>query len=67
MAGGPSSAARAATREDVRAVAACLTSAFYDDPVWGLWAFPQERNRAQRLFEFMRFFTLAGVRHHGCE
>ena len=63
MAGGASSDGRAATREDVRAVAACLTSAFYEDPVWGLWAFPQEKNRAQRLFEFMRFFTLAGVRH----
>jgi GNAT superfamily N-acetyltransferase len=63
MAGGSLSEGRAATRDDVRAVAACLTSAFYDDPVWGLWAFPEERSRAQRLFEFMRFFTLAGVRH----
>jgi GNAT superfamily N-acetyltransferase len=63
MAGGPSATGRAATLEDVRAVAACLTSAFYDDPVWGSWAFPDEGSRAQQLFEFMRFFTLAGVRH----
>ena len=54
---------RAATGDDVRAVATCLTSAFYEDPVWGLWAFPDEASRAQRLFELMRFFTLAGVRH----
>lgn len=63
MAVGSSSEPRAATRDDVRAVAACLTSAFYDDPVWGRWAFPEEASRAQRLFEFMRFFVLAGVRH----
>ena len=63
MAKGSSSEVRAATRDDVRFVAACLTSALYDDPVWGLWAFPEESSRAQRLFEFMRFFTLAGVRH----
>jgi GNAT superfamily N-acetyltransferase len=55
--------AKAATRDDVRAVSACLVSAFYDDPVWGLWAFPEEKSRAQRLFQFMRFFTLAAARH----
>jgi len=59
----PLTQGRAATREDVRAVAACLTSAFYDDPVWGRWAFPEELSRAQRLFEFMRFFALAAIRH----
>ena len=63
MVGGSSAEERAATREDVRAVAACLTSAFFDDPVWGRWALPEEESRAQRLFELMRFFVLAGVRH----
>jgi len=63
MTGGPSSKGRAATLDDVHAVAACLTSAFYDDPVWGLWAFPEEGSRAERLYEFMRAFALAGVRY----
>jgi GNAT superfamily N-acetyltransferase len=56
------SVGRAAATDDVPAVAACLTSAFYDDPVWGLWAFPDEATRAERLYELMRFWTLAGVR-----
>jgi len=63
MAGGSSSEIRAATPDDVPAVAACLTSAFYDDPVWGLWAFPEKASRSQRLYEFMRAFVAAGVRY----
>lgn len=47
---------RAAAPDDVPAVAACLTSAFYDDPAWGLWTFPEEASRAQRLYELMRFW-----------
>lgn len=54
---------RAAARDDVAAVAACLTSAFYEDPVWGRWTFPEEATRAERLYELMRFWTLAGIRH----
>lgn len=54
---------RAAEPDDVDAVAACLTSAFYEDPLWGLWAFPDERTRAERLYELMRFWTIAAVRH----
>src|ERR1039458_742104 len=57
------SVGRAAAPDDVPAVAACLTSAFYDDPVWGLWTFPDEASRAQRLYELMRFWALAGVRY----
>jgi Acetyltransferase (GNAT) family len=53
----------AAETDDVPAVAACLTSAFYDDPVWGLWTFPDELSRAERLYELMRFWALAAVRH----
>jgi GNAT superfamily N-acetyltransferase len=54
---------RVAGPDDVDAVAACLASAFYADPVWGLWAFPDERDRERRLFELMRAFVAAGVRH----
>ena len=48
---------------DVDAVAACLTSAFHDDPVWGPWMFPEDAGRAQRLYPLMRFFALAYARH----
>jgi GNAT superfamily N-acetyltransferase len=48
---------------DVDAVAACLTSAFHDDPIWGTWMFPQEAGRAQQLYPLMRFFALAYARH----
>jgi len=54
---------RAAEPADVHAVAECLLSAFYEDPVWGLWAFPDERTRAERLYELMRFWAIAGIRH----
>jgi GNAT superfamily N-acetyltransferase len=54
---------RAATLDDVAGVAACVASAFHDDPVWGLWAFPDQRGRAEGLFEFMRAFATAAVRH----
>ena len=54
---------RAATADDLPAVAACLTSAFYDDPLWGCWTFPEEASRAERLYELMHFWALAAVRH----
>jgi GNAT superfamily N-acetyltransferase len=57
------SVGRAAAPDDVPGVAACLTSAFFDDPVWGLWTFPEEASRSERLYELMRFWALAGVRH----
>lgn len=63
MARGSPSGGRAARPDDVPAVAACLASAFYDDPVWGWWAFPEEASRAQRLYEFMHPFAEAGVRY----
>jgi GNAT superfamily N-acetyltransferase len=62
-AGGSHSVGRAAAPDDVPAVSACLTSAFNEDPVWGLWTFPEEASREQRLGELMRFWALAGVRH----
>jgi GNAT superfamily N-acetyltransferase len=57
------SVARAAGPDDVPVVAACLTSAFYDDPVWGSWTFPDEPSRRERLYELMHFWARAAVRH----
>jgi RimJ/RimL family protein N-acetyltransferase len=54
---------RAAGSDDLPAVAACLTSAFYDDPVWGSWTFPDESSRTERLYELMHFWARAAVRH----
>jgi GNAT superfamily N-acetyltransferase len=63
MVGGSSSVGRAATLDDVPAVTACLASAFYQDPLWGPWMFPDEVSRTQGLSKLMRFFTTGGVRH----
>ncbi|MGO9583414.1 MAG: GNAT family N-acetyltransferase [Acidimicrobiales bacterium] len=60
---GASSMGRAATTDDLPAVGACLTSAFYDDPLWGLWTFPDRMSRTERLYELMHFWALAAVRH----
>ncbi len=57
------SVGRAAGSDDLSAVAACLTSAFYDDPVWGSWTFPDESSRTERLYELMHFWAQAAVRH----
>jgi ribosomal protein S18 acetylase RimI-like enzyme len=53
---------RAATPDDVPAVADCLTSAFFNDPLWGAWSFPDESVRARRLHRLMSFWATAGVR-----
>lgn len=70
MSRGPSSAnrdlasiGRAATAHDVPAVTACLTSAFFDDPLWGQWAFPEQATRSGRLYQLMNAWASAGVRH----
>jgi len=57
------SVGRAAGPDDVPAVAACLASAFDDDPVWGRWTFPDQSSRAPRLYELMHFWSQAAVRH----
>lgn len=44
---------RVATVADIPAVAKCLASAFYDDPLWGCWAFPDIENRRRDLLAFM--------------
>jgi GNAT superfamily N-acetyltransferase len=58
-----SSVGRAATPKDVPAVAACLASAFFDDPVWGWWTFPEEATRYERVYALMRFWTAAAARY----
>jgi len=58
----PGFAGRPATAGDVPAVAACLTSAFFSDPLWGLWSFPDGEQREHRLHELMRFWAQAAVR-----
>jgi GNAT superfamily N-acetyltransferase len=63
MTEGFSPVGRAATANDVHAVSACLTSAFCSDPLWGLWTFPDAAGRAKGLYELMRRWALAGVRH----
>jgi GNAT superfamily N-acetyltransferase len=57
------SVGRAAGPDDLPAVAACLTSAFYEDPLWGHWTFPEVSDRAERLYELMHFWAMAAVRH----
>jgi GNAT superfamily N-acetyltransferase len=44
---------RASTVDDLPVVAACLASAFYEDPLWGHWAFPDESRRRRDLLPFM--------------
>ncbi len=63
MVEGSSGVGRAAVVGDVPAVAACLMSAFYDDPVWGRWTFPDPKDRAQRLYRLMQFWASSAVRH----
>jgi hypothetical protein len=64
---------RAATLDDIDAVTSCLTSAFYDDPLWGYWTFPDEQSRSRDLVPFMRFWATCSLRHpwlrmtDGCE
>ena len=64
---------RAATADDVSAVTACLADAFHDDPVWGLWTFPEETTRRHGLIGLMGYWATCAVRHpwvrmtDGCE
>jgi GNAT superfamily N-acetyltransferase len=53
---------RVGTQEDVPEIAACLASAFYDDPVWSHWALPDETTREARLRELMGFWIASNVR-----
>lgn len=50
-----------AAREDLRRVAACLASAFYEDPIWGHWTFPDESRRRRDLLPFMELQVELGA------
>lgn len=52
---------RPATDADVPAVAACLAGAFFDDPLWGHWTFPDPAVRARGLLPFMTFQAGLGM------
>jgi GNAT superfamily N-acetyltransferase len=51
---------RRANADDIPGVAACLASAFYDDPLWGRWTFPDEDARARDLLRFMTLMAEMG-------
>ena len=38
---------------DLGIVAECLSSAFYEDPLWGQWTFPDESRRQRDLLQLM--------------
>jgi GNAT superfamily N-acetyltransferase len=52
---------RAAAAEDLPVVAACLASAFYEDPLWGHWTFPDEARRQRDLLPFMTLQAQLGA------
>jgi hypothetical protein len=54
-------AAREAKVEDLSVVAACLASAFYDDPLWGHWTFPDGSRRRRHLLPLMTLMTQLGA------
>lgn len=46
-------------------MAACLASAFYEDPLWGHWAFPGEASRQRDLLPFMTLQAQLGAAQDG--
>jgi GNAT superfamily N-acetyltransferase len=61
--GEPGSVGRAAGPSDVAAVTRCLVSAFFEDPLWGRWTFPDPAARPEGLYELMGAWTSAAVPH----
>src|SRR5947209_457514 len=61
MASEPRAVGRSATAEDLPIVAACLASAFYEDPLWGHWTFPDESRRRRDLLPFMTLMAQLGA------
>ncbi len=53
---------RAAREADLDAVSDCLTSAFFEDPVWGRWSFPDPSSRRPGLYALMRFWASVALR-----
>jgi hypothetical protein len=63
MTGEPQSIGRDALHADLPIVAACLASAFYEDPLWGHWMFPDESRRRRDLLPFMMLPAQLGAAH----
>ncbi|HEV2922966.1 MAG TPA: hypothetical protein VGW98_02970 [Solirubrobacteraceae bacterium] len=42
---------------------ACLASAFFEDPVWGRWTFPEPARRAAGLYGLLRFWVAGALRY----
>jgi hypothetical protein len=55
--------ARDPAPHDLPLVAECLASAFFEDPVWGHWTFPDESRRQQDLLPFMTLQAQLGAAH----
>jgi len=53
---------RVATRADVEPVVAALTTAFFDDPLWGP-AFPDVERRAEQASAFWRLLVTSALRY----
>jgi GNAT superfamily N-acetyltransferase len=54
---------RAAGTADLDAVAACLASAFFEDPLWGHWTFPDAERRTAPLARMLGFWASAALTH----
>jgi GNAT superfamily N-acetyltransferase len=58
---GESKIGRAGTLGELDAIGRCLTGAFFDDPVWGRWAFPAASSRAGGLPLLLGFWAEAAI------
>jgi ribosomal protein S18 acetylase RimI-like enzyme len=63
MVEGSSSVGSVASTGELPAIDACLTSAFFEDPLWGTWAFPDAASRQERLRRLMHAWSSAAVGH----
>jgi GNAT superfamily N-acetyltransferase len=54
--------ARVARQDDIDAIVATVTSAFFDDPLWGP-AFPDRENRATQASSFWRLLVTSAQRY----
>ncbi len=52
---------RSAHPDELDAVSRCLAGAFFEDPVWGHWAFPDAASRAARLPRLLGCWAEAAI------
>jgi GNAT superfamily N-acetyltransferase len=55
------SGARRAEPSDAALITQIMTAAFFDDPVWGPWAFPDVEHRVVKLSTLWRFLIDAAI------